>query len=127
MNIILCFQIILERLQQVLQMESHIQNFSDRAQYNDLQSLLCATLQSVLRRVKPEDAPQISDAIMGALILMFQSSSGKSGGVQEDAFMAVSTLVEVLNENFEKYFEVFKPFLYHGLKNYTEYQVNTNK
>jgi len=37
--------VILERLQQVLQMETHIQSHSDRAQYNDLQSLLCATLQ----------------------------------------------------------------------------------
>lgn len=37
--------VILERLNQVLQMETHIQNHSDRAQYNDLQSLLCATLQ----------------------------------------------------------------------------------
>ena len=37
--------IILERLQQVLQMETHIQNQSDRVQFNDLQSLVCATLQ----------------------------------------------------------------------------------
>ncbi len=37
--------IIMERLQQVLQMECRIQNQNDRAQYNDLQSLLCATLQ----------------------------------------------------------------------------------
>lgn len=37
--------IILERLNHVLALETHIQNTSDRAQYNDLQSLLCATLQ----------------------------------------------------------------------------------
>ncbi|XP_029821723.1 importin subunit beta-1 [Manacus vitellinus] len=37
--------VIMERLQQVLQMESHIQSTSDRIQFNDLQSLLCATLQ----------------------------------------------------------------------------------
>lgn len=37
--------IIMDRLQQVLQMESRIQSQSDRVQYNDLQSLLCATLQ----------------------------------------------------------------------------------
>ena len=37
--------IILERLQSVLQMESRIQSQSDRTQFNDLQSLLCATLQ----------------------------------------------------------------------------------
>ena len=115
--------VILERLQQVLQMETHFQNHSDRAQYHDLQSLLCATLQSVLRKVTPEDAPQISDAIMTALLSMFSSNSCKVGGVQEDALMAVSTLVEVLGEGFLKYMDAFKPFLCMGLKNHAEYQV----
>ena len=48
---------------------------NDRAQFNDLQSLLCATLQSVLRKVEPAHAPAISDTIMTALlqVLIFQS------------------------------------------------------
>lgn len=115
--------VILERLQQVLQMETHITSHNDRSQYNDLQSLLCGTLQSVLRKVSPEDAPQISDAIMTAMLTMFNSNSCRSGGVQEDALMAVSTLVEVLGEGFLKYMDAFKPFLYIGLRNYQEYQV----
>ncbi|XP_973263.2 importin subunit beta-1 isoform X2 [Tribolium castaneum] len=115
--------VILERLQQVLQMETHITSHNDRSQFNDLQSLLCGTLQSVLRKVTPEDAPQISDAIMTAMLTMFNSNSCKSGGVQEDALMAVSTLVEVLGEGFIKYMDAFKPFLYIGLKNHQEYQV----
>lgn len=117
--------IILERLQHVLAIEGRIQNNIDRAQYNDLQSLLCATLQSVLRKMTSDDAPQISDAIMTALLQMFNSSSCKSGGVQEDALMAVSTLVEVLGDKFLKYMEVFRPFLALGLKNHAEYQVCT--
>ena len=116
--------VIMERLQQVLQMESQIQSQSDRVQYNDLQSLLCATLQSVLRKVEPAHAPQISDTIMTALLQMFQSSvNNKTGGVQEDALMAVSTLTEVLGEGFMKYMEAFKPFLLIGLRNTAEYQV----
>ena len=70
-----------------------------------------------------EDAPKISDAIMTALLQMFNSNSCKSGGVQEDALMAVSTLVEVLGEGFLKYMDAFKPFLCIGLKNHSEYQV----
>lgn len=54
----------------------------------------CSFSQSVLRKVSPEDAPQISDAIMGALLHMLSTSSGKAGGVQEDALLAVSTLIE---------------------------------
>lgn len=109
--------IVLERLQQVLHMETQIQSANDRVQVNDIQSLLCATLQSVLRKMTPEDAPKISDAIMAALIQMFESSQGKSGGVQEDAMLAVSTLVEVLGINFIKYMEAFKPYLALGLRN----------
>ena len=71
----------------------------------------------------PEDAPQISDTIMNALLQMFNSNSSKSGSVQEDALMAVSTLVEVLGEGFLKYMPAFKPFLCMGLKNHAEYQV----
>uniref|UniRef100_A0A673ITE3 Importin subunit beta-1-like n=1 Tax=Sinocyclocheilus rhinocerous TaxID=307959 RepID=A0A673ITE3_9TELE len=114
--------VIMERLQRVLQMESHIQSTSDRIQFNDLQSLLCATLQNVLRKVQHQDALQISDVVMASLLRMFQSTAG-SGGVQEDALMAVSTLVEVLGSDFLKYMEAFKPFLIIGLKNFAEYQV----
>ncbi|KAF8793911.1 Importin subunit beta-1 like protein [Argiope bruennichi] len=71
----------------------------------------------------PEDAPKISDAIMSALLQMFSSSSCKSGGVQEDALMAVSMLVEVLGEQFLKYMDAFMPYLALGLKNHAEYQV----
>uniref|UniRef100_A0A3B3Z9D2 Importin N-terminal domain-containing protein n=2 Tax=Periophthalmus magnuspinnatus TaxID=409849 RepID=A0A3B3Z9D2_9GOBI len=114
--------VIMERLRHVLQMESHIQSTSDRMQYNDLQSLLCATLQNVLRKVQHQDALHISDVVMESLLRMFQSTAG-SGGVQEDALMAVSTLVEVLGADFQKYMDAFEPFLVIGLKNYAEYQV----
>ncbi|XP_072181023.1 importin subunit beta-1-like [Diadema setosum] len=115
--------IILQRIQLILQMESHVQTASDRTQYNDLQSLLCATLQSVLRKMKREDAVRISDDVMNALLRMFDNTSGKSGGVQEDALLAVGTLVEVLGMEFMQYMEHFTPYLYLGLKNYQEYQV----
>ncbi|XP_034302242.1 importin subunit beta-1 isoform X3 [Magallana gigas] len=114
--------VVLEKLERVLQMENMIQVSTDRAQYNDLQSLLCATLQSVLRKVTSEDAPSISDQVMSALLRMF-STSGKAGGVQEDALLAVSTLVEVLGDNFMKYMEAFKPCLIVSLKNSEEYSV----
>jgi len=116
--------VILERLQQVLQMEARISSQTERVQYNDLQSLLCATLQSVLKKVEPEHAPLISDAIMQALLQMFQSSvNNKAGTVQEDALEAVATLVEVLGAEFMKYMEAFNPFLHIGLRNVAEYQV----
>lgn len=112
--------VILHRLQHVLQMEK---NVSDRAQYNDLQSLLCATLQSVLRKVNPQDALQIANPIMTALLQMLNVGTGVVGGVQEDALMAIGTLVEVVGAEFITYMEAFKPYLIEALRNRAEHQV----
>jgi len=112
-------KVILERLQILLQMDN---GATDKSQLNDLQSLLCATLQSVLRKMTKEDVPLLSDTIMTALLQMFNSTN-KSGSVQEDALMTVSTLAEVMGESFIKYIDAFKPFLLMGLKNITEHQV----
>jgi len=52
-------------------------------------------LQSVLRKINPQDAQQISDLIMNALLTMFNTSARENiSGTQEDALMAVGTLVE---------------------------------
>lgn len=86
----------------------------------------------MLKKVTPEDAPQISDTIMQSLLQMLHSSTnidpvaqgaGSGGGVQEDAMLAISALVEKLGVSFAKYMEVFKPILIQTLKNTAEYQV----
>lgn len=55
--------IVLERLESVIGLENHLASNQDRAQFIDLQSLLCGTLQSVLRKINKEDAPAISDKV----------------------------------------------------------------
>lgn len=51
--------------------------------------------QSVLRKINPEDAQQIADPIVNALLQMFDASTRDNVcGTQEDALMAVGTLVE---------------------------------
>ena len=95
---------------------------ADRSQFNDIQSLLCASLQSVLRRVSQADALVIGDNVFQALAAMLQTST--TGGVQEDALMALGSLIELLGEAFMKYFQEFQPFLFTGLSARAEhYQV----
>ncbi|VDL92291.1 unnamed protein product [Schistocephalus solidus] len=139
--------IVLDRLKSVLDLESQVISSQDRAQFNDLQSLLCATLQSVLRKINKEDAPALSDQIMLALMSMFnstlkpnastgagdQASSAEASkgsdnptGVQEDALLAVSALLEVLGEGFLKYLDAFMPALLVCLSNCSETQVCLN-
>jgi len=114
---------IIERLNRVLSVESHVSNSNDRVQITDLQSLLCATLQSVLRKMHPNDAPLISDTIMQALLQMLKTNGGNASVVQEDALTAIGTLVEVLGLHFLKYIDHVLPFLYEALNNHSEYQI----
>ncbi|XP_065052076.1 importin subunit beta-1-like [Rhopilema esculentum] len=112
---------VLDRISRILQMESAGSNLGDHSQHNDFKSLLCAVLQSGIRKFTPDDAAQVGDAVMQALLQML--SATKAGGVQEDAFMALGTLIEGLGDRFAKYIQAFKPFLIEGLGNRSEYQV----
>ncbi|CAH8858038.1 unnamed protein product [Trichobilharzia szidati] len=138
--------IVLERLESIIGLEHQIVSHQDRAQFNDLQSLLCGTLQSVLRKISKEDAPAISDKVMLALMSMFRTNTASvaegSGdqavingetdkakygdGVQEDALLAVSALVEAVGESFLKYLNDFMPILVNCLRNHTDTQVCMN-
>uniref|UniRef100_A0A1I7ZA47 Importin N-terminal domain-containing protein n=1 Tax=Steinernema glaseri TaxID=37863 RepID=A0A1I7ZA47_9BILA len=115
---------ILRKLEQLLNMESSLESNSDKSQLRDLQSLLCATLQSVLRKMHQEDTIKVSDLIMRGLISIMQRCQGKdAGGVMEDALMAVSTLIEAMGSDFAKYMDAFRPFLLAGLEKVEETQV----
>uniref|UniRef100_A0A915AY70 Importin N-terminal domain-containing protein n=1 Tax=Parascaris univalens TaxID=6257 RepID=A0A915AY70_PARUN len=116
--------VMLKKLEQLLSIENSLETSSDKSQLRDLESLLCATLQSVLRKMREEDAPLIGDAIMRGLLQIMQRCAGKEcGGVMEDALMAVSTLIEALGNKFLNYLDVFKPYLTAGLGNHEEAQV----
>lgn len=60
---------------------------------------------------------------MDALLQMLSGPGARSGGVQEDALMAVSTLTEVMGDKFIKYMESFLPYLLVGLQNVVEHTV----
>lgn len=112
---------ILTKIDSILKMEQSGGHVGDHSQHNDFKSLLCATLQATLRKLQAADILKIADSCMEALLKMLDMS--KVGGVQEDAFMAVGTLVECLGDQFMKYLDVFKPYLIQGLQNRAEYQV----
>ena len=71
-----CYQTVLNttheimgRIEKLFAMESSLDS-SMRSQYHDMQSLLCATLQSVIRKVKPEHMNDLSDKCMESLLKM---------------------------------------------------------
>uniref|UniRef100_A0A1I7S7A1 Importin N-terminal domain-containing protein n=1 Tax=Bursaphelenchus xylophilus TaxID=6326 RepID=A0A1I7S7A1_BURXY len=113
--------VVLSKIEQLLQMEQNAVSSSDRSQLRDLISQLCATLQSVLRKMRPSDAPQIADTIMTGLFQIMNRFSGRdNGAVMEEALMAVSALITVVRTDFAKYMDAFKPLLYHAMSNHAE-------
>lgn len=62
---------------------------SDRQLLSDVGSLLCATLQNLLRKMKKEDALQLSDTIMTVLLKLLGNC-----GIQEDALMTIGVVVD---------------------------------
>jgi importin subunit beta-1 len=124
---------IMKRIDQLLNVRDTNLNSDQKSQYADLQSLLCAALQSVLRKIKEQDIAGMSDQIMTALLMMLQSSQNQDtkqvkksddeanfGGVHEDALLAIGTLTEVTGERFGNYMNSFKPFLIKALASYEE-------
>lgn len=67
---------------------------ADRQQLMDIESLLCATLQSLLQKLTNADIVASSDNVMEAMLFILQDQ--QSGGVQEDALMTVGVLTNGL-------------------------------
>ena len=64
---------IMNRIQSLFQLEATSGiPASQKSQFHDLQSLLCATLQAVVRKVRPEDIAKIADQCMEALLKMMR-------------------------------------------------------
>ncbi|KHJ96355.1 HEAT repeat protein [Oesophagostomum dentatum] len=117
--------LMLKKLEQLLNMEATTTSSSDKNQLMDLQSLLCATLQSVLRKMRSEDAALVGEHVMNGLVqIMNRTSNNKGGGsVMEEALLAVSVLAETLNNGFLPYVDALKPHLMRALVNHEEPQV----
>lgn len=114
---------VLEKLGMLLGVLSSAAVGSKRQHISDWCSLVCATLQSLLRRMTRQDTLQISDMVMQYVVLMLQASGSSQEGLQEDAVITMGVLVEVLGEEFIKYMEVVKQLLLVALQNVTEVEV----
>ncbi|ULU11419.1 hypothetical protein L3Y34_015100 [Caenorhabditis briggsae] len=116
--------VILKKLESLLQMESQATSEADKAQVRDLQAMLCATLQSVTRKMQPVDIPAVGEHIMNGLLqIMNRAAATRSNAVMEEALLAVACLAEHLGKGFINYMNVLKPYLLQGLANVDETQV----
>ncbi|KAG1838676.1 armadillo-type protein, partial [Suillus tomentosus] len=105
---------ILQRMEQLLNMQNQIVGVDDRNNWNELQSNLCSVVISVIRRLSGGIQP-MADRIM-TLVLQLIQGAGKTSTVLEDAFLVVGSLAAALEAGFAPYIQAFLPFLYPALK-----------
>lgn len=86
---------VLERLKRLQSMMGQIQTASDRSQFFEIESMLCAALNNVMRKMSDDDAEKIADAAMQALLVCIYHG-GKSS-VQSDAILAISAVSDSMN------------------------------
>ena len=115
------FLALVARQEALLAMQNQLVGVDDRNNWNDMQTSICAVLQSVIHRSPQMIAPH-ADRIMTNLLQLI-SSSGKSSGVLEDSFATVGALASALESGFTKYLEAFAPFLFTALTSYEDWQV----
>lgn len=92
----------------------------DREEQNELQGLLCGTLQVVVSKLGSEVVP-FADQLMQLFLEVFNS---KNATVHEEALMAVGALANGVERQFEKYMPHFRPFLVLGLQNHEQHSVS---
>lgn len=112
---------ILQRMEQLLNMQNQIVGVDDRNNWNELQSNLCSVVISVIRRLGGGIQP-MADRIM-TLILQLIQGAGKTSTVLEDAFLVVGSLAAALEAGFAPYIQAFLPFLYPALKAHEDTQL----
>merc|ERR1712060_769839 len=109
--------VICQRLEQSFSMQ--IVSADDREAQNELQGLLCGSLQVVTQKLGPR-AVQYADQMMQLFLQVF---GAKNSTVHEEALMAVGAVANATELGFEKYMPHFRPFLSLGLSNSEEHQV----
>ncbi|KAG8465477.1 hypothetical protein KFE25_002784 [Diacronema lutheri] len=106
-----------DKLERTFSMQ--IVSADDREEQNELQGLLCGTLQVVVQKLGSE-VVAFADRLMQLFLEVFNS---KNATVHEEALMAVGAVANGVARQFEKYMPHFRPFLILGLQNHEQHQV----
>lgn len=109
---------IMEKLRSTLQQRS--ENAGDKEALNEIQALLCGSLQAIVTKLEQGDILPQSDVLMQLLLEVLNS---KNTTVHEEALMAVGAVADKIEDHFVKYQHIIKTPLLQGLTNAQEYHV----
>ncbi|KAI1851897.1 hypothetical protein JX265_008297 [Neoarthrinium moseri] len=110
--------VIIKRLEETIPLQSQVVSIEDKIALEEMKTSLNTVLQAIIQRLDKEIAPQ-GDRIMQVALQLLSTVSGKSA-VPEAIFATISGLANAMEEDFAKYMDAFKPFLYNALGNSEE-------
>lgn len=130
--------VIIQRLEQTIPMQQQVVSTEDRILLEEMQTSLISVvlvnspllipltkkkltnsfLQAIVQRFEAEIKPQ-TDRIMSVLLQVLSTVGAKSS-VPDVIFATVGAVASALEDEFVKYMEPFKPFLYNALSNQEE-------
>eukprot|EP01129_Flabellula_baltica_P014084 TRINITY_DN6677_c0_g1_i1.p1 TRINITY_DN6677_c0_g1~~TRINITY_DN6677_c0_g1_i1.p1 ORF type:complete len:850 (+),score=183.80 TRINITY_DN6677_c0_g1_i1:39-2552(+) len=112
-----CDPIFFQLLEEVVRrLESTITHTEDSA-LGEAAELCCGVIQVITTHLR-EDILPYSERIMTALFKLLDSPNGKQ--VSHDAFLAITTIEQSLNESFVQYIPQTMKFVVNGLKNWED-------
>lgn len=112
---------LLERQEGLNNVADQLVGMDDKNNWVEMQSSISGVISAALRRLGKEILP-LGDRIMTNLLTLIQHGS-KLSTVLEDAFLAVGSVVQAFEGDFEKYLDAFLPFLVGAIGNHEATQL----
>lgn len=112
---------LLERQENLNGMADQLVGMDDRNNWVEMQASISGVVSAALRRLGSEILP-LGDRIMTNLLTLIQHGS-KVPTVLEDAFLAVGSVVQAFEGEFNKYMDAFLPFLVAAINNHEATQL----
>ncbi|PWN26198.1 ARM repeat-containing protein [Jaminaea rosea] len=112
---------LLERQEGLNGMADQLVGMDDINNWVEMQASISGVVSAALRRLGKEILP-LGDRIMTNLLTLIQHGT-KLPAVLEDAFLAVGSVVQAFEGDFEKYLDAFLPFLVSAIGNHEATQL----
>lgn len=110
--------LIMDRLSQTLQ--ERADSAESREALNEIQALLCGSLQAIVTKLTVESILPQADRLMTLFLTVLKSHNAT---VHEEALMAIGAVADKVGPSFNKYMDAIKEPLFQGLMNAQEYHV----
>jgi len=110
--------LIIQRLEQTVPMQQQVVSTEDRILLEEMQTSLVSVILAIVQRFETDIKPQ-ADRIMHVMLQVLATVGPKSS-VPDVVFATVGAIANALEEEFVKYMESFKPFLFNALGNQEE-------